>query len=78
MLFKDKIKITGQGKCHLGLVIGTESSKEQSVKSKVEDWVKDHHLLVNNAQDDLQAAYSAFTKGLCSTRWTISKVQYGT
>jgi len=30
---------------------------------------KDRQLLSNYAQDNPQAAYSAFTKGLCS-RWT--------
>jgi len=36
---------------------------------KVEGWVKDLQLLSNYVQDDPQAAYLAFTKGLCS-RWT--------
>ena len=55
-IFKgDGIKITDQGERLLGSVIGTESSREQYTK--------------NNAQDDPQAAYSAFTKGL-SSRWT--------
>jgi len=57
-IFKDGIKITDQGECLLGSVIGTESFREQYIKRKVEGWIK-----------DIQAAYSAFTKVL-SSRWT--------
>jgi len=39
------------------------------IKNKVKDWVKDLQLLSKYTQDDPQAAYSAFTKGL-SSRWT--------
>ena len=42
--------------------------KEQYTKNKVEGWVKDLELFSKYEQDDPQAAYSAFTKGLCS-RW---------
>ena len=69
-IFKgDGIKITDQqGECLLGSVIGTESFREQYIKNKVESWVKDLQSLSKYAQDDPQAAYSAFTKGL-SSRW---------
>jgi len=71
-LFQDpKIKITGQSERHLGAIIGTELFREQYTKNKVEDWIKDIQMLLNYAQDDPQAAYSAFTKGLSSrSRWT--------
>jgi len=63
-LFEDTgIKITDQGERHLEAVIGTESFREQFIKNKVEGWVKDIQLLSKYAQDDPQAAYSAFTKG---------------
>jgi len=69
-LFKgNKIKFTDKGERHLGSVIETESFREQYIKNKVEAWVKDLQLLSNYAQHDPQAAYSAFTKELCS-RWT--------
>jgi len=69
-IFKgDGIKITDQGECLLGSVIGTESFREQYIKNKVESWVKDVQSLTKHAQDDPQAAYSAFTKGV-SSRWT--------
>jgi len=63
-IFKDNgIKITNQGERILGSVIGTESHKEQYIKNKVESWVKDLQSLSKYAQDDPQAAYSAFIKG---------------
>ena len=69
-IFKgDGIKITDQVERLLGSVIGTESFRERYIKYKVESWVKDLQSLSNYAQDDPQAAYSAFTKGL-SSRWT--------
>jgi len=37
--------------------------KDQYTKNKVEGWAKDLQLLSKYAQDDPQAAYSAFTKG---------------
>ena len=63
-IFKgDGIKITDQGERLLGSVIGTESFREQYInKNKVESWVKDLQSLSKYAQDDPQAAYSAFTK----------------
>jgi len=39
------IKITHQGECLLGSVIGTESFREQYITNKVEGWVKDLQLL---------------------------------
>ena len=62
-IFKgDGIKITDQGERLLGSVIGTESFREQYIKNKFESWVKDLQSLSKHAQDDPQAAYSAFTK----------------
>ena len=70
-IFKgDGIKITDQGERLLGSVIGTDSFREQYIKNKVESWVKDLQSLSKHAQDDPQAACSAFTKRV-SSRWTI-------
>ena len=44
-------------------------SNLNKVKNKVESWEKDLQSLSKYAQDDPQAAYLAFTKGL-SSRWT--------
>ena len=46
-----------------------DHSRNNTLKTKVEGWVKDLELLSKYAQDDPKATYSAFTKGLCS-RWT--------
>jgi len=66
-IFKnDGIKITDQGERRLGSVIGTESFREQYIKNKVQGGEKDLHSLSTYAQDDPQAAYSVFTKGISS------------
>jgi len=66
-IFKDDgIKITDQRERLLGSVIGTESFREQYIKNKVESWVKDLQSHSKYTQDDPQAAYSAFIKGLSS------------
>jgi len=70
-IFKgDGIKITDQDERLLGSVIGTESFRKQYIKNKVESWVKYLQSLSKYPQDDPQAAYSAYTKGL-SSRWTL-------
>ena len=75
-IFKgDGIKITDQGKRLLGSVIGTESFREQYIKNKVESWVQDLQSLSQYAQDDPQAAYSAFTKEVYPPDGPISKEQ---
>ena len=58
-----------QTKCLIASVIGTESFREQYIKNKVQGWVKDLQSLLRYEQEDPQAAYSAFTKGI-SSRWT--------
>jgi len=69
-IFKDDgIKISDQGERLLGSVIEKELFREQYIKNKVESGVKDVQSLSKYAQDDPQATYSAFTKGL-SSRWT--------
>ena len=66
ILKDDGIKISDQGERLLGSVIGTESFREKYIKNKVERWVKDVQSLSKYAQDDPQAAYLAFSKGLSS------------
>jgi len=61
------IKITDQGECHLGAVIGIESFSEQFIKNKVEGWVNDIQLLSNYAQDDPQVI----------STWHASSVFFG-
>ena len=58
------ITITTEGKRHIGAVIGTEKFKEDYIKGKVEKWVKDVEQLANIAEEDPQAALSAYNTGL--------------
>jgi len=60
------------------LVAGTETFREQYIKNKVDDWVKDLQMLSNYAQDDPQAAYSAFTRRIMLQMEPMSKEQYRT
>merc|ERR1711874_163771 len=63
-------KITTEGHRHIGAALGSQSFKEEYVKMKVECWVKDINNLAEIAQEEPQAALSAFNIGL-SKRWTF-------
>ena len=68
-VFKDTgIRIVSEGERHLGAAIGSEEYKTQYVVKKVEAWTKDIDQLTAIANDEPQAAYTAFTKALCH-RW---------
>ncbi len=64
IIFKDtNIKITKDGKRHLGAVVGTETFKSEYVKKFVQDWVKQLKVLSEIAKAYPQSAYCAFTAG---------------
>ena len=72
--------LTAEGKCQIKAVIVTKKSKEEYIKGKVEKWVKDVEQLANIAEEDPQAALSAYNTGL-SQRWkfvqrTISNIEH--
>ena len=68
-LFADvEIEITCKGQRHLGAAIGTDEFKKQYVKSKVDKWIKDVEKISLFAEDEPQAALSAYSKGV-SCRW---------
>ena len=68
-LFADvEIEITCEGQRHLGAAIGTDEFKKQYVKSKVDKWIKDVEKISLFAEDEPQAALSAYSKGV-SCRW---------
>ena len=67
---KTGVKITSQGERHLGAVIGTTTFRDNYVSKKVQKWVADVENLTEIARDEPQAAYIAYTKGLCH-RWTF-------
>ena len=64
----DGVKITTEGKRHVGAVVGSDEFKEKYVREKVEYWVDDVKKLAGIAQDEPQAAMNAFNTGL-SQRW---------
>jgi len=58
-----KIKITSEGRKHLGAAIGSSSHKKSYMKSKVNEWVSQLKLLSEIAKSYPHAAYCAFTAG---------------
>ena len=67
---KTGVKITSPGKGHLGAVIGTTTFRDNYLSNKVQKWVADVENLTEIARDEPQAAYVAYTKGLCHC-WTF-------
>ena len=61
-VFGNSVKITDQGKRHLGAVIGSNSYKKQYCEEKINDWLNELKVLCEIADVHPQAAYSAFTK----------------
>ena len=66
----DGVNITTEGQRHIGAALGTERFKKEYVKSKVDCWVRDIQNLSKIAEEEPQAALSAFNVGL-SQRWTF-------
>jgi len=58
-----KIRVTSEGRKHLGAKIGSESFKLQYLQTKVEQWSKELQNLIEIAKSDPQAAYSCFVTG---------------
>ena len=54
------IKITTDGHHHLDAVVGSNENKEQFVKAKVSEWVKQLEILTNFACTEPHAAFSGF------------------
>ena len=62
------VKITLEGKRHLGAAIGSTDFKEKYVNEKIEKWVNDVRQLAGIALNEPQVALSAYNTGL-SQRW---------
>ena len=58
------INITTEGKRHLGAVIGNGSFKDEYVKSKIDEWIKELRYLTKIAKIEPHATYVAFTHGI--------------
>ena len=63
------VKISQEGKRHLGSAIGTRSFVENYVEEKVSTWKEELERLSDIAMSQPQAAYAAFTYGFKS-KWT--------
>ena len=63
-----EVNITSSGQRYLGAALGTDSFKEEYVKSKVSSWVGELQNLCEIAKFEPQVAYSAFVFGL-SKEW---------
>ena len=62
--FKDTdIKITVEGKRHLGAIIGSSEYKEHYVSDTVDQWCRELNLLSEIAKIEPHAAYSGFVSG---------------
>ena len=57
------IKITTEGKRHLGAALGSDGFRLEYASEKVEKWCGEIHKLAEIAKTQPQAAYSAFTHG---------------
>ena len=64
------LKITSEGQRHIGAALGTEKFKEEFAKKKIEKWVKDVEELADIAEEEPQAALTAFNTALAN-RWTF-------
>ena len=62
------VQITASGERHIGAALGSPEFKEKYVKDKVDKWVADVMKLSEIAQEEPQAALSAYNTGL-SQRW---------
>ena len=62
--FKDtEIKITKNGKRHIGAVVGTNEYKHEYVSEKIDVWINELQMLCEIAKLEPQAAYSCFVSG---------------
>ena len=66
-LFSDtNISITSYGRPYLGAPLGSQSYKEEFVRSKVDGWVSHVQSLSQVAMSQPHATYAAFTHGFSS------------
>ena len=69
-MFGPHVKITTDGKRYVGEAIGTKQFKQKYIQEKVNKWLQDVNELAKIAEEEPQAALSAFNTGL-SHRWTF-------
>ena len=54
------IKITLDGRRHLGVVIGTNENKNKSIEEKIDEWCKEIKILSTIAATEFHAAFTGF------------------
>ena len=59
------IQITCEGQRHLGAVFRSEEFRTKYVNEKIQTWVKDVECLARIANEEPQAALSAYSKAIC-------------
>ena len=64
------IEITCSGQRHLGAVIGHQDFKEDYINQKIQKWVQDVKDGAEVANEEPQAALSAYAKSICH-RWVF-------
>jgi len=63
-IFKDTgVKITKEGKRHLGATIGTNEYRDEYIQEKIDQWRSELIMLVEIAKIEPQAAYSCYVAG---------------
>ena len=63
-IFNDtQIKITSQGRPHLGAPLGTQDFVDQFTSEKISQWKEELRLLTDIARSQPHAAYAAYTHG---------------
>ena len=65
-VFGSEVKITTEGRRHLGAVIGSTNYKEEYCNEKVNRWREEIEALSDIAKSQPHSAYVAFTKGFKS------------
>ena len=63
-IFADtEIKVTTEGKRHLGAVVGNTKFKEEYINEKIKVWIQEIRMLSEIAKTEPQASYSCFVSG---------------
>ena len=66
------INITAEGKTHLGAIVGSDAYQREYVDELVKDWKSQLCMLSTVAENQPQAAYSAFVSGFKNKLYTTS------
>ena len=68
------VKVTSEGRPHLGAALGTREYTENYVRTKVTEWSEELVTLANIAKTQPHSAHAAFTHGMTSKWLYLSRV----